>query len=91
MRQFLVGLSISVAFIVGCVTAQHLPGAAVPTASAYAGQRWEYKCQDWPVLPANGQDSAQRVTEMFNQLGAEGFELVTPTPLGGMACFKRVQ
>jgi len=91
MRQFLVGLSISIAFILGCVTAQHIPGVAVPTASAYAGQRWEYTCRDWPILPANGTENAQRVSEILNEIGMEGFELMTPAPMGGMACFKRAQ
>jgi hypothetical protein len=84
MRQFLLGLSISVAFILGCVTAQHVPGVAMPSASAttsaYTGQRWEYICET-----IGG--SVRGATDVLNQFGAEGWELATP--VDGVACFKR--
>jgi hypothetical protein len=93
MRQFLLGLSISIAFILGCVTAQHVPGVAMPPASAststatYTGQRWEYVCDKLNT----SEFSVDNMTETLNRFGAGGWEL-TPTPGGvGMLCFQRSQ
>jgi hypothetical protein len=89
MRQFLLGLSISIAFILGCVTAQHVPGLAMPTASAYAGQRWEYTCQTVPGQALTAERSAEAASEFLGQLGAQGWEIV-PYPFDvPYACFKR--
>lgn len=84
MRQFLLGLSLSIAFILGCVTAQHVPGlAAVPSASAYAGQQWEYTCEKSPTLLIN-----DKFTSFLNERGGAGWELL-PVTLGDSLCFKR--
>lgn len=92
MRQFLLGLSISVAFILGCVTAQHVPELGMPTASAYEGQRWDYTCTEWPA-PSLKQDKTLRSLEgHLDELGASGWELA-PIPSGNATflCFKRPQ
>ncbi len=87
MRQFLLGLSISIAFILGCVTAQHVPGLAMPAASAYAGQRWEYTCEPLPAAAISSERHVQTTNEFLNDYGADGWEIV-PYPLA-FACFKR--
>ena len=90
MRQFLLGLSVSGAFIVGCVTgsiAQRTAEASPDNAPAEevvpAYPRWEYLCDraDWRLdKPGHAQ--------ALNGRGAEGWELVTASD-GGFRCFKR--
>jgi hypothetical protein len=91
MRQFLLGLSISIAFIVGCVTAQHVPGVAMPSASAsttaYTGQRWEYSCEKME-LAATTKGYFEKLTSLLNDQGAAGWE-VLPFDYAGYFCFKR--
>lgn len=87
MRQFLLGASLSIAFILGCVTAQHVPSLGVPTASAEAGGGWEYLCE--PRDAAWGaQGFARKLTERLNELGAAGWELAG-SDAGGITCLKR--
>jgi hypothetical protein len=95
MKPFLLGLSISVAFILGCVAAQHVPALAVPSAAAYAGPRWEYTCQPIPNLGGQNRMDLGNTHEAFiqwlNELGADGWE-ITPMPApGDFFCFKRPQ
>ncbi|MCX4239614.1 hypothetical protein [Paraliomyxa miuraensis] len=91
MRQFLLGLSFSVAFVLGCMTAQHVPSLGVPTATAaHAGPRWEYTCTTWPSTGLNAEKNVQSLEQHLDQLGAEGWELASIST-GGAAflCFKR--
>jgi hypothetical protein len=97
MKPFLLGLSIAVAFILGCVAAQHVPALAVPSAAAYAGPRWEYTCQPLPKPKrAERMDIGTPYSEVLipwlNELGADGWE-VTPLKSEGwdFHCFKRPQ
>jgi hypothetical protein len=100
MKPFLLGLSLSVAFILGCVAAQHVPALAVPSAAAYAGPRWEYTCQPGPTPGSLGRDSGrmdlgkthEALSQWLNELGADGWE-ITPVPAydGTFVCFKRPQ
>lgn len=90
MRQFLLGLSISIAFIVGCVTAQHVPDVAMPSATASTststlastGQGWEYTCEALPVR-------TDRFVAMLNDQGTAGWEVIPFDFAGGRVCFKR--
>jgi hypothetical protein len=80
MRGFWFGLSISVAFIVGCATAR----LVVPPVSAQSTTRWQYHCVE------SDQDAAE-VTEAANQIGAQGWELVAGLPTNRFSqiwCFK---
>lgn len=71
MRQFLFGLSISVAFIVGCLASQ-LSQAAIKTARAGTpAQKWEYFCYNGIVRPWNPEDAAK-----LNLIGKDGWEMV---------------
>lgn len=82
MKQFLLGLSVSVAFIAGCAVATIAQSRAVPSARAegpVGGTRWEYMC-DWP----GNQKMAERTTARMNEFGAEGWESIA-----GNGCFKR--
>lgn len=90
MRQFLLGLSISAAFILGCLTSQHAPELSMPTASAYEGQRWDYTCTMWPELGILRDENASKMEAHLDQLGTQGWELA-PIPAGdaAMLCFKR--
>jgi len=79
MRSFFLGLSISVAFVAGCVASQFI----VPPARAGTNpMRWEYAC---PIdtSPAWNDSSIA----LANRMGAEGWELVTAASKA--LCFKR--
>lgn len=95
MRQFLLGLSISIAFILGCVTAQHVPTMAVPRASAstptsgYSGQRWEYLCHEGPDMKVADTANAEIMTDYLEQFGADGWEIAPMYGQGHWYCFKR--
>ena len=80
MRGFLLGSSVSIAFVIGCAASQ----VVVPPASAAPAQRWEYECvaalQDTPL------------TTHANELGKAGWEMtvaVSPSPNHAVVCFKR--
>jgi hypothetical protein len=85
MRGFLLGLSISLAFIAGCVAGSSR--LLVPPARAsntyVVEQRWEYFCF--------AEDRAEKVNERANAAGVRGWELVTAsTPTDGdpIWCFR---
>lgn len=64
MRAFLLGLSISIAFIVGCLAGQVI----TPSAQAEPGAtRWEHVCEQFMSL--------YKVQEWLNEQGARGFEV----------------
>jgi hypothetical protein len=69
MRGFLIGLSISLAFIVGCVASSTHWGLPRAEAAAVAGPRWSYFCFE----AANVND----VNSKANAAGMRGWELVT--------------
>lgn len=81
MKGFALGLSISLAFILGCVSAPLI----VPRLSAQnppSTTRWEYVCEWMRGIEAH--------REFLNRSGAEGWELASqtshPEP---MVCLKR--
>ena len=87
MRGFFLGLSLAVAFIVGCVAGAS--GLVVPPASAQQQAmrlpRWEYFCAEISLEPGD-------VTSQANKLGAQHWELVANGRTTGYAdlwCFKR--
>ncbi len=83
MKQFVLGLSVSVAFVVGCVTATVAQSTAVPEANAAAagGQRWEYICRQ----PGGGlQRQFDKIAAEMNEFGAQGWEAISHD-----YCFKR--
>lgn len=87
MRQFLLGLSVSLAFIAGCV-ASHIARIAVPPAHAGSPtQKWEYFCQKHVSFPWEREEGMSKL----NLIGKEGWELVLQ--LNGhdsdVFCFKR--
>jgi len=84
MRGFWIGLSVSLAFILGCVSAPLL----TPTLSAQAApagvQRWQYSCRHIP----RGAD----LNALVNAAGREGWEMVNTQWLDNdqkKSCFKR--
>jgi hypothetical protein len=83
MRRFTVGLALTIAFAVGCVTSQLVvPRArAQASARAIAPSRWEYSCVDgWAGI-----------THSANQLGKDGWEMASAAGTSDhmMWCFKR--
>jgi hypothetical protein len=94
MRGFVVGLSISVAFILGCVAAPLVVPPLSAQQTEQGVQRWEYVCMDLLAGGGGTGAKARQATEGFNRLGAEGWEFVGP-PAGGsgwhssVSCFKR--
>jgi len=90
VKHFWYGLSISFAFIIGCLAAPAIvqPLTAQTTAvvrtNPAAAQRWEYMCTDGYNAPT--------ITERANQAGAVGWEMVAAvgSPRApGLWCFKR--
>ncbi len=70
MRGFLLGLSISLAFIVGCVTAStHYGGVPRAEAAAVVEQRWSYFCFEASTV--------DDVTFKANAAGLRGWEMVS--------------
>ena len=69
MRGFLLGMSLSLAFIVGCVASSTRYGVPRAEAAAVVEQRWSYFCFD-----ANTVDD---VNFKANAAGLRGWDLVT--------------
>jgi hypothetical protein len=90
--SFLMGLSLSAAYILGCATGEAVsnagtqePVAAAAEAPAVApsgAQRWAYQCTE-------GRNT-RTINDRANTLGAEGWEMVGAGVAGvGIWCFKR--
>lgn len=80
MRGLVVGLSVSGAFVAGCVAAQFM----VPPARAAGVQKWDYFCFE--------EADAVAVTRKAKKAGTEGWEMVAVDTGGNMDstwCFKR--
>jgi hypothetical protein len=80
MRGFWLGLSLSVAFVLGCATAR----LVVPPANAQATARWEHLCVEAGTL--------ERATAKSNEVGAQGWEMsgaVNYEDRHMVLCFKR--
>jgi len=89
MKGFALGLSLSLAFILGCVAAPalvpHLD--AQPTSAQPAppnAPRWEMQCADYEHM-----NSAASLTRLGDQAGANGWELAWVVENRAVVCFKR--
>ncbi|MEM1418792.1 MAG: hypothetical protein AAGH15_28110 [Myxococcota bacterium] len=84
MRGFMLGLSLSLAFILGCLMGPFLvpPISAQPPVPA-AMQRWEY------LAVGTGAMRESRATANLNEFGVQGWELVHVNGESGRAYFKR--
>lgn len=71
MRQFLFGLSISLAFIAGSITSQVAHPIIPPAYASVPVQRWEYNCKNEITRPWNRDDMAK-----LDFMGRQGWELV---------------
>jgi hypothetical protein len=69
MRGFLIGMSISLAFIVGCVASSTRYGVPRAEAAAVVEQRWSYFCFEASTV--------DDVHYKANAAGLRGWELVT--------------
>ncbi len=69
MRGFLIGLSISLAFIVGCAVSSTRYGVPKAQAAAVVEQRWSYFCFEAA--------SVDDVNFKANAAGMRGWEMVT--------------
>lgn len=76
-------LSLVAAFVLGCATATAVKTDVKP-AHAQLQTRWQYTC-----LPHDGLISRQGKLEKMNQLGQQGWELVTINAKNNEFCFKR--
>jgi hypothetical protein len=85
MRGFLIGLSISLAFIVGCVASSTRYGVPKAEAAAVVEQRWSYFCFEG--------NSVDDVSFKANAAGMRGWEMAgatTNTSNGQMVwCFRQ--
>ena len=89
--SFLLGLSLALAYILGCVTSPMAsPSPAVaqyaPPATSGTGQAWAYHCVEGY--------NAETLNQVANDLGAQGWEMVAAAGGGrlrGSWCFKRLR
>ena len=82
MRGFLLGLAISLAFIIGCLSSQYLLTPA-HAQSSRGVTRWTYRCE----RIGGGVDN---VTRTLRASGTRGWELVDIEMMGStaIACYK---
>jgi len=71
MRGFLIGLSVSFAFIVGCVASSTRYGVSKAEAAAVVEQRWSYFCFE--------ATSVDDVNFKANAAGMRGWEMAGST------------
>ncbi|MBI5512043.1 MAG: hypothetical protein HY903_25070 [Deltaproteobacteria bacterium] len=83
MRNFLLGCSVSVAFVAGLLASDRL---IPPAKAATTTSKWEYLCE--PKMPKPWKEEGEAV---LRDLGAEGWELVLQmqNPNMDVWCFKR--
>jgi len=84
MRGFLLGLSISVAFIVGCVSGASRYGVPRAEAAAVVEQRWSYFCFEASTV--------DDVHFKANAAGLRGWEMVSSSTNGNgqiIWCFRQ--
>ena len=93
MKKLVIGLTIAVAFLTGCLTAMVATKLVVPPAHAGTNpQKWEYYCTDEGIRL-----DEKIITESFNRVGKEGWELASVASATiyenflteAMFCFKR--
>ena len=89
MKRLILALTITVAFLVGCITATVATQLVVPPIKAGTNpKKWEYTCFKEPFTDA-------KATSQANKHGSEGWELVSVTPVSGSIsalmgwCYKR--
>jgi len=73
MRGFALGVSLSLAFIVGCLAGPHLTTSA--SAQTAASPRYQYYC-------IGGRNSPADLTRTLNERASRGWELVTGAGMG---------
>jgi len=84
MRGFLIGLSISLSFILGCVASSTGHGVPKAEAAAVVEQRWSYFCFEAA--------SADDVSFKANAAGMRGWEMASATTNGNgqmVWCFRQ--
>ena len=78
MRNLILGLSLSVAFIVGCLAR---PLIVPPVRAGTNPQKWEYKC-----FTENDPEDAEKKA---NLVGRHGWEMAATMSYRTVWCFKR--
>ena len=84
MRGFLIGLSISLAFVVGCVASSSRYGVPKAEAAAVVEQRWSYFCFE--------ASSVDDLSFKANAAGLRGWDMVTSTAKDDgqlVSCFRQ--
>jgi hypothetical protein len=80
MKGFALGLSLSLAFILGCLSAPFLLARTSAQPAGCAPMRWEFKCESF------ARESAR--LEFLNDNGRQGWD-ATGVGNGGWICMKR--
>ena len=85
MKKLCLAMALTIAFLVGCITAHVASDLVVPPARAGTSpQKWEYFCFKGTFAP--------EIQEAANKAGGQGWEMVAATGGGGKYsdwCFKR--
>jgi hypothetical protein len=80
MKGFTLGLSVSIAFVLGCAAAPLVLPANAQSSAPEGVQRWEYSCDERRAF--------DYIEPYANEMGAAGWELVSIAGSSDV-CFKR--
>ena len=86
MKRLVIALSLTVAFLVGCLTATVASNFVVPPIKAGTNpQKWEYTCF------RKYADLLDETKSLSDKLGSQGWEMSSTAggPFGVVYCFKR--
>jgi hypothetical protein len=93
MRDFILGLSVSAAFIIGCLAGGATSSTTMPSAQAAVanadGPRYEYKCVHTVSNNAGAERQATELTERLDALGTEGWKFESFMGPGYFYCATR--
>ena len=89
MKRLCLAMALTIAFLFGCITAHVAPDLIAPPARAGTSpQKWEYFCMVPDYSGGFGRVTEKGVKEL-NDVGRQGWELVTAYSEKSSFCFKR--
>lgn len=75
MKRLVIGLLLTIAFLVGCLVATVASKSVIPEVKAGSeSQKWEYQCKNLSEDAPNS-----KIDDELKQVGMQGWELVSAT------------